>query len=842
MSDEAGRPASPELQEALHVFGEYLSDKVAPLMALDALTLLMELPPAFAAREIVTWCVRQVELQEGALALGDLLFHSARKIHMMGDFELVDARALDSYLKALGPLLLEACPPEGREHLALGLSRLDESRQALASKVEIVHRQSGAAEPVGRAAAASAQQAAEAAPRVLSALVQGLGRLPLLLQRLEQFALPPPGAPTPGVPSAAPDTAATASPVAAGRAALVADAVLEASLQAKDGAELEQYLESIRRLGVVAGTDEMFRALGRSVSGWTLPAVPDVPALPEGVQVSAMRRMIALADGPAEAGRRFREMVHAAIEQFNEGSYGRSLKMFDLARQMAGEGQVQALFIEPMIVSGHEYLAEERIRKLAERPEGHFFLRPVLGFFRAFAPDHLLDELQAESRRDRRRQILNLLEAQGAPARAAAWERLQSDREGSVGGLYFVRNLVHLLRAVPRPADAPWPHEEEIDAVAGLAGTGRPLFLVKEALQYLVASRHLRAEGHLVAQLREVEAALLEPRTPAGERPVLLVHLDRVAAALARFATPRTWAALVEHALEREATLGDPLTRLAELSGQDLSPAPTVVSRLVEAVEENLPHGVLGRLVSGREAVLTRLVAALAATRSPEAREALESVASRFSNQTFGRDAQRILAAQDQRAGEAPSAPSFSGDLDLFGLPNLLQNLCEMGKTGVLNLLDEKSRPAATLRLEKGAIRTAQCGARKGREALYQLIERPFAATFAFVRARRAETAEGEELPVTQLLVEGVRRHDQLQRALALVPEDASLEATGNSPTSVPDEDDYDLVLALWKKVCDGAAPRDVEEGLAVDSYRVFHCLAHWVEEGALRLRSAAAA
>ena len=431
----------------------------------------MELPPAFAAREIVTWCVRQVELQEGALALGDLLFHSARKIHMMGDFELVDARALDSYLKALGPLLLEACPPEGREHLALGLSRLDESRQALASKVEIVHRQSGAAEPVGRAAAASAQQAAEAAPRVLSALVQGLGRLPLLLQRLEQFALPPPGAPTPGVPSVAPGAAGTAPPpVAAGRAALVADAVLEASLQAKDGAELEQYLESIRRLGVVAGTDEMFRALGRSVSGWTLPAVPDVPALPEGVQVSAMRRMIALADGPAEAGRRFREMVHAAIEQFNEGSYGRSLKMFDLARQMAGEGQVQALFIEPMIVSGHEYLAEERIRKLAERPEGHFFLRPVLGFFRAFAPDHLLDELQAESRRDRRRQILNLLEAQGAPARAAAWERLQSDREGSVGGLYFVRNLVHLLRAVPRPADAPWPHEEEIDAVAGARG------------------------------------------------------------------------------------------------------------------------------------------------------------------------------------------------------------------------------------------------------------------------------------------------------------------------------------------------------------------------------------
>ena len=86
-----------------------------------------------------------------------------------------------------------------------------------------------------------------------------------------------------------------------------------------------------------------------------------------------------------------------------------------------------------------------------------------------------------------------------------------------------------------------------------------------------------------------------------------------------------------------------------------------------------------------------------------------------------------------------------------------------------------------------------------------------------------------------------MRRHDQLQRALALVPEDASLEATGKSPSSVPDEEDYDLVVTLWQKVCDGAAPRDVEEALAVDSYRVFHCLAHWVEEGALRLRPAAA-
>jgi hypothetical protein len=90
--------------------------------------------------------------------------------------------------------------------------------------------------------------------------------------------------------------------------------------------------------------------------------------------------------------------------------------------------------------------------------------------------------------------------------------------------------------------------------------------------------------------------------------------------------------------------------------------------------------------------------------------------------------------------------------------------------------------------------------------------------------------------------VEGVRRHGELQRALAPVPEDAPLEATGKSPSSVPDESDYDLVVAWWKRVCEGVPPLEIEATLTVDSYRLFHCLRFWVEEGALRLRSAAAA
>ena len=250
----------------------------------------------------------------------------------------------------------------------------------------------------------------------------------------------------------------------------------------------------------------------------------------------------------------------------------------------------------------------------------------------------------------------------------------------------------------------------------------------------------------------------------------------------------------------------------------------------------------LGRLVPGREAALTRLVAALGSTRAPEVVELLSDLASRFAGQAFGREAQKILAALDPKAAASPAVPSISGDLDLFGLPNLLQNLSELGKTGVAQSPRREGRPVAALRLEDGVMYGAQCGARKGREALYQLIERPFPATFAFVRGGRPEEPDAEKLPVTQLLMEGVRRHDHLQRALALVPDDVPLEASGKSPSTVPDEVDYDLVVALWQKACEGTSPREIESGLPVDSYRVFRCLAHWVEEGALRPRPATAA
>jgi hypothetical protein len=812
-----------DLRDALYVLGQYLSDHVAPLMALDALTLLMGQPLALVAQEIGAWSMRQAEVRRD-VGLPDLLFHAARKVHMMGDFSLIEPGHLDEYLRGLGPLLLQLCPEEGRATLAEGLSRLDESRQALTSRVEIVHRQAGAPDPKQ-----AAEDGAAAAPQILSAVVEGLGRLPLLLRRLEGFASLRPTDAT---------ATAPAAPLPAGsvRSAVLADAVLEASLQARDASELEAHLGRIRSLAAASGTEEMLRALGGRVSGWVLPADSGTP--PDGPPVDALRRLIVLSDEPAEAGRRFREMVHAAIEQFNAGAHGRALKMFDLARRMVAAGEVRPQFVEPMVASGHEYVSGERLRKLVERPDSRTFAQPVLAFFRSFAPDRLLDELQTESRRDRRRLLLNLLETHGASARAAAWQRLLDDPEGRVAGVYFARNLVCLLKSIPAPGDA--PAEQEIDVVARLAEPGFPLLLAKEALGFLVARRHPRAEARLLQVFAEIEEALAERTASAEDRALLAIQLDRAAAALARLGTPAAWARLVEHALARDGRHGDTLARLAELGTQDLSAAPQVLARLTQALEAELPRGVLGRILSGREASIGRLVAALAGTRAPRVQALLTEVAERHPGQAIGREARKLATALDQPRGDgAVAQASISGDLDLFGLPTLLQNLSELGKTGLLSLLDARGRLVASLRLESGALCGARCGARKGREAVYQLIERPFPATFAFVPGKPGAADVGQPIPVAQVLLEAVGRHEELERALALVPEDAPLEATGRSPSAVPDEADYDLVVALWQRACAGAPPAAVEENLPVDSYRVFRALAHWVEEGSLRTKGA---
>jgi hypothetical protein len=80
----------------------------------------------------------------------------------------------------------------------------------------------------------------------------------------------------------------------------------------------------LRQLGIDTAMDKVVGTLAQSLPGWgALPTAPGAAPSAAGLEIKAMRQIVSLAEDPAEAGKRFRELVHVAIEQFNTGHLGR---------------------------------------------------------------------------------------------------------------------------------------------------------------------------------------------------------------------------------------------------------------------------------------------------------------------------------------------------------------------------------------------------------------------------------------------------------------------------------------------------------------------------------------
>jgi len=82
-----------------------------------------------------------------------------------------------------------------------------------------------------------------------------------------------------------------------------------------------------------------------------------------------------------------------------------------------------------------------------------------------------------------------------------------------------------------------------------------------------------------------------------------------------------------------------------------------------------------------------------------------------------------------------------------------------------------------------------------------------------------------------------MRRYDEFQEAAAVLPDAAALESTGEKPTAHPAEKDGSFLQALWERASQGGTPKDIEDALTWDSYRIRRVLVHWVEQGALKTK-----
>lgn len=790
-----------ELQEAVYDLHQYLSDHKAPLMVADSVTLLLQYPPEFFAEQLRAW----VSAQAVTAPVSDYLYHGAKKLALMGDFELVPKEALAKYLGDLGTVLLQLCPEADREVLKQNLDRLGHAATATVAAAGVLHRQSGVQTPQPEAAAAPPEQA----------LSREMRRLSLLLEHLRPLASAPPEQ----------------------RTEVASQFMSAAAVQSKSVSELEQHLAPLRQFGIETGTEQVFRTLASSLPGWALPSVAgqEAPAVSR-EQLKAMSQIVSLAEDPAEVAKRFREMVHAAVEQFNEGHLGRAVTMFELAERLVAQQKVKPVFVDALRSQGHEYLDQERLKNFAAREDNRARLRPILSFFTALQPPGLLKSLDGEPSRERRHQLLALLEAHEQAARKAAWDLLQASvEEGAQVDPFFQMNLVYLLRIIPRQEGT--DIEAEVNVVMRASGRSSPPPLIKQIIAYLAHSRHEKAERALITYLKVFESMLLQPETAVYPPQEVEVLLERTCAALARYGSPRAWRLLIDHGLKSEARLGSPFLRLGEAGRLDFSKNKDLVERVITALRAELPKGgVLGFAGKKNEDKAVALIQALAGTPLPEVRAVLQEITSKYPDRKLGEAATKALEALASAGKPAPPPAGFTGDLELFGLPNLLQTFSQTQVSGVLSLMNAQGKPQASLLFETGQFRGGQHGTVLGEEAVYQLLERPFPGTFAFVSRRDvgSQPNVGPPIDIFPLLLEGVRRHDEFKVAAAVAPDGMALKPTGKPHTPLAEEDPA-FAGHVWEQASGGKTPLQCEAVIKADAYRVRRLIAHWMEEGALQ-------
>ena len=813
---------SPELREAIEELHLYLSDVVPPLVAADAFKILVKAPATATASGIQAW-IETKRRRSPEIPTSDYLHYALQKVFLMGQFGLVPADLFERFQGDLRGLLVASCPAEEREALAEKLSGLPESTKSLRPSDGVRIRQAAAA-------GETPPPAPEAAP--LSAEQQrDLRRFDLLLDRLARRAATGPG---PGAESAP----------------AVCQALAAAIRCSRDSREFEEHAERLGRLGVATETTDVFRALGRCLPGW-LPAQSAetggatdgepkaAPPASGGALVEVLRRVVSQPQDPTEVARRFNQLVSAAVELFNEGAVPQAAAMLDLADRLIAEERVDAGTARTVKRSAHEALDLERLRRCSETPRQYPLFRRILGFFAATGPKNLLDELVREERRERRKLILQLLEVHGTTVRREALDRLCrpfGEGEGDETW-HFRRNLLYLLRRIP-PTHGEVPSAEDVDATARHAVSSFPAAFVREAIGALGQFKHDRAETALRMLVEELEKMLEKPGSSPYDLHETRLLLDRAVTALARMGTPSARRDVVEHALKKGRE-PERVAKLEELAGQDLSAETELVERLLGALKASSPRRVFGVGLHSRGDNASHIIEALSSTPAPSVREAFEALAGRFPAEEIGRAAARALSSLES-AGRVPrGAPeALSGELERFGFPALVQDLAGLKLSGTLRLKDSKGKLFAEIVLRGGAMTSCRSEKLEGEEAFCQLVERPAAGAYIFEWPPGSDAGAapaGASLEILNLCREGMRRYDELQQTVALVPDDMKLAATAVRPERHPDEVDGIFVNGLWNLASGGATALECEQSLAADSYRIRRQLAHWVESGALK-------
>jgi hypothetical protein len=843
----------PRLTEAFEELDGYLADRLPPLLVTDSFELFLESDPALLGGALYDWAISQFRVRGGGEPLSDLLFHGLKKIQLLEEFHLVPPDKFVEYLRGVAGTLLQGCPPEDAERLAGMLHFLREARGSAVNTVGTLYRApTSAGTPTAADAAKTAAMPAmpsglhaviasapAASPNTSQAIsgeeLRSLRRFTALLERL--------------------------GPVAGGAAPAEAQQqlLITAATAASNASELESRMSRLHELGFApAVARDLVQAVAKTVPDWVIHDGPKLE-LAKSSSLEAVRRVVKLAGDGAKVAERWKDLLRSAVEQFNQGSWARAVTLIEVAEGMIKDGSISTQVAELSRGHLHESFDMAQVLQCGADPKNRPILRRLVEFFPGWSARELLDQLVYQPDQKKRRLILLLLEVWGSEARPMVVERLAtvvSQRTSDENVWWFLRNLVFLLHKLPRSADS--DPRAELKLVAPFSTIGNHPSFQREVYVFLAMLPGGHGATTLVQRLADLERALASPTPPYDEAEMTRL-LNALAAALARCGSLTARRALVEHALAPGPRAADSAARLRELSTFDLSGDREVLALLLGAIRTHEPVKVLGFSLRRNEETLTHVVRALAATSDSEVRRVLSGLAAKYPDRAFGRaaagevePAAEVPAARDEepeliefepapppvKTAATPKA-SLTGDLEVFGLPGLLQSLQQSEVSGRLTLRDAAGAERAVFEIAGGRLGSCRCGRLRGEAAFYQVFELPAPGTFELVRTPVA-VPEGERLELMGLLLEAMRRYDELRRARALVPDEARLRAGDSKPTAPPEEADGELLQQVWAQVRAGATAAQCEQSVAVDSFRVRTLLAHWIDEGAVRIENAA--
>ncbi|HVT44191.1 MAG TPA: DUF4388 domain-containing protein [Thermoanaerobaculia bacterium] len=805
MSDEADKPIID-----LH---RYLGGLIPPLEVVEALNLLVALPPELLMGEIQAW-VREQREANPAIPVSDYFFHALRKIHLAGELELIDRGDLDRFLDWLLPLAVESSPHEERDRLRENLSVIMYRVAVSPTTPEARHQPAAPPSPI--------EPESESQPAT-----QSLHRFTLIADRLAR------------------DT--SAGYVAPQRQLLrdLAQLVILAAASASNWAELRDLMMKIPPLINPKEVGNIFQLLARASTSWEVD-LPQQPGRESPMVMAAMQRIVALSRDELERAKRFRELLFAAVDEFNAGSLWTAVMMLRLAALIRSDSTLDKGVVNRICDEASDALDGEQLRRYVANKGRHQLLRKALRFFPSLSAEKLLNALRGEKLPEKRRAILAMIEAWGPEGRQAAFQRLlqELDRAGDVD-TWFLRNTVFLLHRIRRESGD--SVDEELEVLTRASSRERSIFVVKEAVTALGSIQTDEATMLLLARLAEYEALLLRGDESRGPYAEIIKVLDRIAAALARHATPKAIRAVVRHGLRTD--LGDTRGRLSVLSQFDLSFDTQSVEMMLEAIRAELPGKILTRVLSKSHDATPKLIEALSGTKSDVVVEFLTDLAARFPQQELGQAAAAALTKPKgeipQTGSDAPVAAAISpaGELAAYGLPELIHSLSELRASGVLTITDSKRNTAGRLVFGSGQILSAETDKLCDDEAFFQMIERPVSGFYAFARQEvAAGTDRALQAEATALLIEGLERYDRLGLTTALVPDHAVFKWAGVKPTPHPEEKDPAVMREVWGRATSGMPVSAWEQEIVADMYRVRRLVAHWLEEGSLEPALAAMA